>query len=45
MSRLPQDLTRFLFLVPYVAQHRNGVTVRELEDILSITSKELAIRA
>ena len=42
MSRLPQDLTRFLFLVPYVAQHRNGVTVRELEDILSITSKELA---
>ena len=42
MSRLPQDLTRFLFLVPYVAQHRNGVTVRELEDILSISRKELA---
>lgn len=42
MSRLPKDLTRFLFLVPYVAQHRNGVTVRELEDILSISSKELA---
>lgn len=42
MSRLPEDLTRFLFLVPYVAQHRNGVTVRELEDILSIDRKELA---
>ncbi len=42
MSRLPEDLTRFLFLVPYVAQHRHGVTVRELEDILSISSKELA---
>lgn len=42
MSRLPQDLTRFLFLVPYVAQHRNGVTVRELEEILSISRKELA---
>jgi len=42
VSRIDDDLTRFLFLVPYVAQHRHGVTVRELEDILSISSKELA---
>jgi predicted DNA-binding transcriptional regulator YafY len=42
VSRLPKDLTRFLFLVPYVAQHRNGVTVRELEDILSISRAQLA---
>ena len=42
MSRLPDDLARFLFLVPYVAQHRQGVTVRELEDILSISRKDLA---
>ena len=42
MSRLPRDLARFLFLVPYVAQHRAGVTVRELQSILSISRTELA---
>ena len=39
---LPDDLSRFLFLVPYVAQQRNGVTVRELQEILSVSRAELA---
>ena len=39
---LPDDLARFLFLVPYVAQQRNGVTVRELQEILSVSRADLA---
>ncbi|MEM9071148.1 MAG: WYL domain-containing protein [Myxococcota bacterium] len=35
MSKLPEDLARFLFLVPYVAQHEEGVPVSELCEQLS----------
>lgn len=38
---LDDELTRFLFLVPYVAQHEEGVPVAELCDSLSCTPKEL----
>ena len=41
MSKLPEDLSRFLFLVPYVAQHRDGVEVRELCERMSMTPAEL----
>lgn len=41
MSSLPEDLSRFLFLVPYVAQHEDGVSVDELSEHLSCTPAEL----
>ncbi len=41
MSRLDQELTRFLFLVPYVAQHEDGVPTAELCEQLSCTPSEL----
>lgn len=36
MSKLPQDLSRFLFLVPHVAQREDGVPVDELCSMLSM---------
>ncbi len=36
MSKLPQDLSRFLFLVPHVAQRKDGVPVDELCGMLSM---------
>lgn len=41
MSKLPADLTRFLFLVPFVAARRDGVPADELAEMLSITTTEL----
>jgi len=41
MSRLPENLTRFLFLVPYVAQHPEGVPVDELCAHLSMDLRTL----
>lgn len=41
MSSLPDDLSRFLFLVPYVAQREDGVAVEELCEHLSCTAGEL----
>lgn len=36
MKQLPQDLSRFLFLVPHVAQRKDGVPVDELCTMLSM---------
>ena len=41
MSKLPDDLTRFLFLVPHVAQHPDGVPVADLCEQLSCTPAQL----
>lgn len=41
MTRLPDDLKRFLFLVPYVAQEPDGVPLAELCEKLSATPAEL----
>ena len=41
MSKLPEDLTRFLFLVPFVAARRDGVPADELAEMLSTTTTEL----
>lgn len=41
MSSLPEDLSRFLFVVPYVAQREHGVSVDELCGHLSCTPAEL----
>ena len=41
MSKLPADLSRFLFLVPFVASHREGVPAEELASMLSMNVKQL----
>lgn len=41
MSRLPDDLARFLFLVPYVAGSPDGVPVEDLCERLSCSPAEL----
>ena len=41
MSALPADLTRFLFLVPFVAASRDGVPAEELAEMLSMSIKDL----
>ncbi len=41
MSKLPDDLARFLFLVPHVAQHTDGVPVDELCEMMSCSSAAL----
>ncbi len=41
MSGLPADLSRFLFMVPYVASHRDGVPAEELAQMLSMTTSGL----
>ena len=40
-SKLPDDLSRFLFLVPHVAQREDGVPVDELCSMLSMSAAAL----
>ena len=41
MSSLPDDLARFLFLVPFVARRKRGVPIAELEEVLSMSRAAL----
>ncbi len=41
MSDLPSDLRRFLFLVPWLSQHEEGVPVEEVCERLELTRAEL----
>lgn len=41
MSKLPQDLTSFLFVVPWVARHPEGIPVAEVSARLGMSPAEL----